>query len=379
MKQNLENQVSHDFYQRLKEKSQKKPYAVRFKMIRAILWISSFFGNIASIFFAFFFFISLFTSSFINMDGLGVQVGIVIFLAIFEILKRYVFTLFSEQYLDIGKGLFNKQMASFIISTSLLIGFSFFFSMNGAQKFMNKESVIFETRQTNISETADSMNTYHLETFINPLSEQNKQLMEEKSSILEDRRDYIRRGWNTSNFDQQIERIDNRIDSNVIRIQRYETRKNEEISSFREQYLEKYEQQKSENEWNIIWFLLISATIEFLILIGIYYNKYYQNASIKEYEKLVMSSPNFKKWDKCKNILEMIYETGINVEEQISSTNEIIELVAFNELNISKTEIENAFKIFGHLNIYQRIGNKRILKMEEEDAFVALKKHFKIK
>jgi heterodisulfide reductase subunit C len=92
-----------------------------------------------------------------------------------------------------------------------------------------------------------------------------------------------------------------------------------------------------------------------------------------------MSSPNFKKWDKCKNILEMIYETGINVEEQISSTNEIIELVAFNELNISKTEIENAFKIFGHLNIYQRIGNKRILKMEEEDAFVALKKHFKIK
>jgi hypothetical protein len=379
MKQNLENQVSHDFYQRLKEKSQKKPYAVRFKMIRAILWISSFFGNIASIFFAFFFFISLFTSSFINIDGLGVQVGIVIFLAIFEILKRYVFTLFSEQYLDIGKGLFNKQMASFIISTSLLIGFSFFFSMNGAQKFMNKESVIFETRQTNISETADSMNTYHLETFINPLSEQNKQLMEEKSSILEDRRDYIRRGWNTANFDQQIERIDNRIDSNMIRIQRYEIRKNEEISSFREQYLEKYEQQKSENEWNIIWFLLISATIEFLILIGIYYNKYYQNASIKEYEKLVMSSPNFKKWDKCKNILEMIYETGINVEEQISSTNEIIELVAFNELNISKTEIENAFKIFGHLNIYQRIGNKRILKMEEEDAFVALKKHFKIK
>jgi len=368
------NNISHDFYVKMLNKSTKKPYAVRFKWIRIITWLGSIFGNGLSIFFAFFFFTSLFASSFVNIDGITVKWGIVFFLSLFELLKRYVFDLFSLETFKDGKKMIRSGMMSFLVSTLVLIGFSFFFSMNGAQKFMNKEKEIQVAKQEVFNKETDSISNYYMTEYIKPLEEKNAETSEKIDRLTKQIR-----SWNAVEFNSMIQTLNENVKTNNERIMFYEQQRDERIEDFKEEYITQYTQQQDENKMNIIWFLLISGAIEILILSGVYYNRYYENATIKEYEKAVVNTPNYKKWIKCQNILEMLYETGIQMDEPISSTNEIIELVSINELNITKKEIENAFKVLGHLKIYQRIGNKRILKMNQEEAYEALRKHFKIK
>jgi len=373
------NNVSHEFYERMKNKSTEKSYAYRFKFIKFIMTLGSFFGNFASIFFAFFFFTALFSSSFISIGGMGLTIGIITFLSLFELLKRYVFDQFSHKYIINSKTLFSKNMSGFIISTLILISFSFFFSMSGAQKFMNKDKEIQTEKRKTLENETDSISNYYMSEYIKPIKEENKEYLKQKSEILSQRNEWVKKGWNTKSFDENINKLDDMIQQNKDKISKYENKREEKISEFKEEYLEIIEKESDSNKMNIIWFLLISATIEILILSGIYFNRHYQNQVVKEYEKNVASTPNFKKWKKCKEILKMIYETGVNVDEPISSTNEITELVSINDLNISKNDVEMAFKVFGHLKFYERSGNRRILKLNEEEANLSLKNHFKIK
>lgn len=373
------NNISNDFYEKMLEKSTKKPYAIRFKWVRIIMWMGSIFGNFASIFFAYFFFSSLFSSSLIDIDGWYVSAGIITFLTIFELLKRYVFDLFSLEFIKVGKSILNKSMISFILSTGILISFSIFFSLNGAKNFMDKEKQIYTQNKEEMENELDSINKYYMENYISPVKEENKQYLSQKNEILEQRKKFVDKGWETKNFDQDLESLDKMINKNRESLEKYEERRDEKIEEHKQTYITSFNRKTEENETNIIWFLLISFSIEILILSGVYYIRHYEDITVKEYQREVASKPNYKKWKKCERILEMIYETGVQLDDQISSTNEIIELVSINEMNFSRSDIDNAFKVFGHLNIYQRTGNKRILKMKSEDAYEVLKKHFKIK
>lgn len=373
------NNVSHEFYERMKKKSIEKSYAHRFKFIKFIMIVGSFFGNFASIFFAFFFFTSLFTSSLISIGGMGLTIGIIGFLTLFEFLKRYVFDQFSHKFIINSRTLFTKKMSGFVASTLILIGFSFFFSMNGAQKFMNKDKEIQTEKRKNLESETDSISSYYMSEYIKPIKEENKEYLKQKSEVLRQRNEWVKKGWNTKSFDEDIDKLDDLIQQNKNKVSKYEDQREEKISEFKEEYLKMIEKESDSNKMNIIWFLLISATIEILILSGIYFNRHYQSQVVKEYEKNVASTPNFKKWKKCMEILTMIYETGVSVDEPISSTNEISELVNINDLNITRTDVEMAFKVFGHLKFYERNGNRRILKVEEENAKILLKNHFKIK
>lgn len=374
----MKDQISHEFYEKTKEKSTKKPYAIRFKAIRKIMRLFSFFGNFISIFLAFFFFLSLFKSSFINLEGIGVKIGIVIFLLLFEWLKRKVFDLFSLEYVKQSFKLFKKQMTGFIISTALIIGLSMFFSMNGAQKFMNRITQIEKEKVQNIEARTDSINKEYRKKHIIPLKEQNKIYLKQKNEILQQRKKWVKKGWDTKRFDKDLDRIDNMIEENKEKINEYEKQKNEKIEQVEEQLTAKYKEQKSQNKRNIYWFVLISFSIELMILSGIYYNRYYDYKVVEEYERDVKSTSAYKKWEKSKTILEMIYETGVQPDEQISSTNEIIELLQIKNINISKPELQSIFRIFKHLKIYENQGNRRILKMNKNDAFKSLRNHFGI-
>jgi hypothetical protein len=379
MKNNRDENISHELYEKMLNKSTKKPYAIRFKGVRTAMIIFSIFGNIASIFFAYFFFTNLFTSSFVNITGKSVSIAIVVFLALFELLKRKIFDLFSQEYIKNSKSLFKKQMSGFILSTMILIAFSFFFSMNGAKKFMNKDQEIRLVKQETLNAEIDSISNDYLYTYILPIKDENKTYLSQKNEILSQRKEWVKKGWGTKTFDEDLDELDKQIQQNKDKITLYESKRDTAIVEYKQEYLSQYEKDKEQNKWNIIWFLVISGTIEIIILSGVYYVRHYEDASVKEYQKNVVNTPNYRKWKKTQDILEMIYETGVKMDEQISSTNELIELVRINDLDITKTEVENSFKIFGHLNIYKRVGNKRIIKMEYNDAYLALKNHFKIK
>ena len=88
------SKLAFEKYIELKKKTLIKSYTERFKWIDKSLYWFSWFGNGVSIFLAFFFMQSLFLSSFNGMkDSIVVTLGIVFFLTMFELLKRYVFAI----------------------------------------------------------------------------------------------------------------------------------------------------------------------------------------------------------------------------------------------------------------------------------------------
>jgi len=92
-----------------------------------------------------------------------------------------------------------------------------------------------------------------------------------------------------------------------------------------------------------------------------------------------MKSSNFKKWYKFDQSLDMLYSAeNTKVGEKMESTAAILELIQIKEIDISKKDLEDCFKIMAYLKVYKREGPKRILTMEYAEAKESLKKHFKI-
>jgi nitrate reductase NapE component len=372
------NQISYDEYLKIKDRSTQKPYALRFRPLRLGGLIFSIFGNLASIFFAYFFFLNLFSGAFINLTGIGVSIGIVVFLTLFEWVKRYVFNIFSHQHVQTKNSIFRKNMISFLFLTLVLAGFSFFFSLNGAQDFMNQEKVIVAATDSIINVQVDSIKIQYLAENIQPLKEENAKYLEQKDELQEQQNEYVRRGWDIAQFVEQIADINEKINYNKEQIFKYETERNQEILAFKTTQLNKLNKKQEENKSNIINFLLLSFMIELVIMFGVYYNRVYEHKVEVEYERTIANKPQFKKWRKYDDLLEIMLQ-GINTGEVLPTNNALEELVSINELNISKKDVEDCLKVLHHLKIYQREGNKRILLYSKEDAKQLLREHFKIK
>ena len=89
MELNNKSSISYTKYVSMKSKLLVKSYTEKFKWIDRTLYVFSWFGNLVSIFFAFFFLQTLFYSSFNELsNSIIVTGGIVFFLSIFELLKK---------------------------------------------------------------------------------------------------------------------------------------------------------------------------------------------------------------------------------------------------------------------------------------------------
>ena len=134
--------TTYEEYLKLKEKTVERSYSERFKNVRFSLYWFSWIGNIFSIFLAFFFVKSLFETSFSEV-GTSIYVlgGIIIFLSLFEFLKRYIFGLFSGEYLKDKHTIFRSNMITFLLSVVLIVSASFYLSLNGAKKFVDNKKI----------------------------------------------------------------------------------------------------------------------------------------------------------------------------------------------------------------------------------------------
>lgn len=372
--------ISYNKYLKFKE-DLNKSYSQKFSAIRKGSVAFSLFGNAASIFFAYFFFVSIFSTTMYNINPLVLGIGVVGFLTLFEFVKRYVFDIFSINVIKLKSKFFKSSKISFLFATLILIAFSFMFSLNGAQKLVNKEKQNIEITQNNIQEQVDSVNTYYLETYINAKSEENKSLIDQRQKDL----DYLDNGfWKSNternNVNERITNVDKRIGVNDSIIAYYNAEKNKIIDEIKQSENSTLLSDQLQNEINIIYFLLLSAIIEIIIMVGIYYNRKYENVVIKEYEDEIVNTAQFKKWKLSNSILETIFNYGdIRVDEPLPSIKSITEVIEANEMPITKKELDDTLKIFKFLKISETRGSRRYLKMDINEAKFTLNNYFKIK
>jgi hypothetical protein len=365
--------IPYDKYLQYKRKTSNETYEKRFKITKIILLIFSYFGNIASIFFAFFFFNSLFTGSNEFVHNTLTTLGIIVFLTLIELLKRYIFDIFSKSLIKYKKDLFNINMFGFLTGTLLLMSSSFFFSMNGAQKATDMLEVIQVKSEYDIKIKIDSLNTHYFVEYIKPLKSQNDSLIKQNKDL------YNKPSWITS-YQKIIVQNQETIKNNNASIINYEKERDTKILEITEYENNKFKNSKDKNDWNIIYFLLISFSIECVILIGVYYRRHYNHAVVIEYEKHMIKSSLFKKWLKFDKIMELIYSSdNSKIGEKLESTTELLELIKIKDMDIDKKDLDDCFKVLAYLKIYKREGPKRILNVDYSEAKELLKQHFKIK
>ena len=362
-----------DKYSKLRNKIKNKDFERKNSSIDKWLNIFSYIGNIGSIFFAFFLiypaFLKAITANLIS-GNIAIYLGgfiTILLLAIFELLKRKVL---SNLSFDIIKNKFkiNISLISSLIGSLCLIGASFYFSLNGAIKFANTSDEKNLIIEMNIQDKIDSL-TIIYENKKQPFIIDNADLRKSNKEL----RNKIS---NTPlNYRTVRKELQNLIDANMNNI-KINDKKILAINSEFEIEKNKLEENKevnkknnkSEDFDNILLFLMISTSIEFIIILGVYFREFFEyNVYLLNESKL---EGLYKKRNRYLTLLKFIYKKGsINQDEKIIAVSKLKQLIKEKgNIESSNRIIDEFFNDMTYLNIFKTSGKRRYAIVNYEEA-----------
>lgn len=373
--------MKYENYKLLQDKFDNKDFNKSYKPINLTLYIFSLFGNIASVFFAFFFLYNIMTAAVGSLAAATIlAVASVFFLSAFELLKRYVFHRFTLEWVYAKFKLTYKETIILGLFSILLIASSFYMSLNGAHKFSDKSE--------NIAADVDSVYKQYEDTLIKKYSVFTQELKVENQSLSEANVQYNQDAENTRNISikrQKLEliRVDNQtIKDNKLKIDNYEKELTVKLKEQKYELKLHFGNEKNKNNSSGFKFILLSTFIELIILIGILFNNYYSYRSYKEYVENTASNENFLKWQKYNVFLDIIYKNGkklLNPGEESISASKVKDLARINGIHTSEKEIADSYKVFNHLHITATRSNRRFVTSDYDLAKDTLRMHFNIK
>lgn len=379
-------------YKKLKKEIDNQSFSESYKSLNTVLKYLSILGNFGSIFLASFFISELFKKSVTVLESdIAVWIITLTLLGALELIKRFVFDKFSLNFIKV-KNIFTKNVFPLAIFSISIIGMSFYSSLNGAKEFTSKSDIIEQETDLNIKEYKDSIyNNYQVR-----VDELEEDIRFYKTSIREkdaeqavinkslQERGYLYRSERERN--NQLINEKNDLEEKILR---YEDRlkevisdRNLEITTYEETMLSKSDSKKEENKSNSIVFIFISTTIEFLILIGIYFNKFYLFKSYRDMRKKINEDPNYQLWYLYSEVLEVLYmnEDEYNQGSMIKlpSSRELWDICRMQDLPLTRSEFDNSLKLFNSLKISKTKGSSRYLFKTREEAENILSSHFNV-
>ena len=128
-----------------------------------------------------------------------------------------------------------------------------------------------------------------------------------------------------------------------------------------------------------MFFILLSTIIELLIIVGVYFNKYFIFRSYNEEKERLYKSPNYQNFKLYSSILDIIYTNDTMINDKLPSSKSIIEMCKINNLIILKKDVDNMFKLLNNLGIIRSSGSVKYFNREKDMSIDQLKKYFKIK
>lgn len=371
-------------FKKLENEMKQQNFSNSYGRINKILFYLSIFGNFASIFCAYFFLSKLLQESVTAITNAYVIGFIAIMiLSALELLKREIFDKFSVEYVKV-KSFAKKNVAILTLFTIMIISLSFYSSLRGAHEFSSKNKVLETEKKEIINTFSDSLNTFYgkkiadieadTKTLKEKIDNKDKEQTELEGSqpLTYQQRNRIR------DLKKEKEELKSDIKTNDVKISDLQTELKTKLDEHKTEIEKDTKVAVKENESNSFIFLFISTIIELLILIGIYFNKFYRQTTYEEYKQIFYNDPNFQKWQLFNGILDIIFVQNIKINDKIPSANNIHELCKINALTANLKEVGEALKLFAQLKILKVAGPVRYVNMDKNNSTTALKQHFKI-
>ncbi len=374
----------------IKEKNFFNNYRGFSKLSYYLSWV----GNGFSILFAYFFINNIIqqtiTTHTATTDILAGIITVIILLTV-ELMKRFVFDKLTQNFIiDQFKLLTTESKLLAFISVCLIVT-SFYFSLNGAEKYADKTDDISTKTENTIQMFSDTLDKkYAIKTAT--YDEQNKILFEQNQKLDTELSEYSKL-YNSPDISKadarklksEINRLTKQkeynqglIDKNDSKIKEFTSLKDAEIKEYeiKHQGLASKEQEKVSG--NPMIFLVFSTVIEFLILFGIYFINYYKVRSVDDFEKKIAKDPKYKLYNLYSEMINVMYKEDTNIGDAIPIKAQITKLLKSNSVDISNKDLDEALRVLTHLNIFKQKGNKKYFSADKNEANELIKKHLKI-
>jgi len=366
-------------YSELRDKIKSQDFETKNKDVDTWLNIFSYVGNIGSIFFAFFLvFPALLTAISANLvqgDASTYLAGFisVLILSGFELLKRKILANLS---FDIVKNKFkmHKSLIGWSIFSIGIVGASFYFSLNGAINFASTSKEINVNIENVANTQIDSVNRVY--------QERKQTLIDDNNSYRESNKEYRDKIAETplnyrtvrNELQDLVDSNNESITANDVRISSIDNELNGEIRKLQS----KQETEQSENEdkdiSNILLFLIISTSIEFIIILGIYFDKYYDyNVYLSNIADM---ETTHKKRDRYRTLIKFIFKEGmLGQDQKILGKTKLLELIKEKSSIPSPNKFLDSFlNDMEYLGIIKLNGTRRLTAVTYQDALEKIDK-----
>lgn len=361
-------------FKKLEDKVKKPDFGDDFKSLNLILTGLSFLGNFASIFLASFFVTELLS---VAIETPIVYWAIaIIALSGLELTKRQIFYRFTRDFIRTKK-IFTSTIAPMLFFTMCLISLSFYSSLSGAQKFSSKANLIETVAETEIDNFSDSTKAYYL-VKMDKIESQNIQLFEENQRLNDEARE-LPANWITAKG-----KIRKNVDKNNVQIEKNE-QKIKDIKAERDEIIDEYTEDVSsdatedteKNESDSYIFIATSTLIEFLILIGIYFNNIFNFRSYRDTKRKLLTDENFRAYHEYSEIIDVLYLNRTD-KDKIPDKDLMMKLLIMHKVYLREDQLDTSLVLFDALKIIETNGEYTYLLKDKLEAEETIKEHFHI-
>jgi len=370
-------------YIKLKNKFDDKSFENAYGSLDKMLHYSSILGNVASIFFAFFFLNQLLFRATSDFSGRVLIIGTtsIIFLTGFELLKRFVLRNLSYAAIQVKK--LNTEVIYNLVFSLVLLTSSFYLSLSGAKVFADKRELIEQTRTVEISTQVDSLNLIFDKNL--------KYKITERDGLIKNRNLYSKKIADATytsrlkEYNSLIKQANEEIKRADDEIARMRTEKETTVATIKNEITTSSKLKVNEIFKNQIAFILISSFIELLILVGILFHSFF---TIKIYNEFEYKADNIHKYQVYKNykaLLALMYQQGssLNTGIAINDDTRLKSLISLSNFGVGhrKKYGDDAIKKF--INVCNSLkifiidsDNKFVISVTYKEAKKTLLEHF---
>jgi len=358
-------------FDKLEKKIKVKDFESNNKSLDKWLYRSSFIGNVGSIFFAYFLvYPSLFKAISINLiNGLWATIlsfiFSVLFLTIFEVIKRILIKNFSSDYVANNKKISPTIFGWFIISVSIVL-LSFYLSLVGSKDLAtikifkdNIAEVKMDVQIDSISKIyEDKKKTYvddniSLRTINNNLRDKLTQTPIEYRVVRND-------------YQSSIDKNTKIIDKNQAESDKIDEQLKQRIENLKLNFINIKSDNNNENNKNVILFIIIAFCSELLIIFGIYNRENFEqklyNINKDKFKKIL------QKKERYKTLLSFIYNKGkLNVGDKVIGGLELKKLIS-ERTTIPNKFVDEFFREAEKLGIFSVVGKRRFIAITYTEA-----------
>jgi hypothetical protein len=367
-------------FKKLEQKVRDQDFHQSFRNIDRVMFYLSIFGHLASIFLAYFLVFGILSSAITN--PIIASISTIILLTGLELLKREIFDKFSLSQIKNG---FTKSIFGLLLASLIITSLSFYATISGAREFSSKEKELEAKAELVVDKFADSLTKVYavrinsIESEIQNTKDKIELKDGEQTNIESQPRITRQQKSRISDLKKEKAELKSEISKYESDIKSIKDELELEVKKHQEKVESKTTKAKDENKSNTLFFVLISALIEIMIISGVYFNEYYKFRSYNEFKKKLETDSNYNNWMLYSAILDVIYNNDTKINDKLPNLKSIAELCKIRGINLLPKDVQSAIKLMSSIGIFRLSGSSKYFAKSKETAQELIKNHFNIK